>query len=81
MSCNRLVKAITKLINVDEIAEKIEEIYGEADDDMSCKEITELAKSGQVQITVGVTCYDRNGDYVGEDEVECEQSEDDFDDE
>ena len=80
MACNRLVKAITKLINVDEIAEKIEEIYGEADDDMSCKEMTDLAKSGQVQITIGVVCYDRNGDYVGEDEVECEQ-EDDFDDE
>ena len=80
MSCNRLVKALSKLINVDEIAEKVEEIYGEANDDITCKEITELVKSGQVQLTVGIVCYDRNGDYVGEDEVECEQPEEDFDD-
>jgi len=81
MSCNRLVKALTSLINMNNVAEKVEDIYGEADDEMSCKEITELVKSGQVQIVIGITCYDRNGDYVGEDEVECEQSEDDFDDE
>jgi len=81
MSCNRLVKALTSLINMNNVAEKVEDIYGEADDEMSCKEITELVKSGQVQIVIGITCYDRNGDYVGEDEVECEQSEDDYDDE
>lgn len=81
MSCNRLVKALASLINMNNVAEKVEDIYSEADDEMSCKEITELVKSGQVQIVIGITCYDRNGDYVGEDEVECEQSEDDFDDE
>lgn len=75
MSCNKLVKALQSLVNLDELADKIEEVYGENDDDsMSCREIAELVKAGQVSISISFTCYDKAGDYVGDDSYDCEQS-------
>lgn len=77
MSCNKLVKALQNLINLDELAEKIEEVYGENDDDMTCREIADLVKSGQVSISIAFTCYDKAGDYIGDDSYDCEPGDSD----
>lgn len=69
--------AVKGNIDATELLDTIENIYEDAGVDVSRNDILRLAKSGQIVLSVCVTCYDENGDYVGEDCLENESDGDD----
>lgn len=77
----KIQSAVKGNIDATELCDVIESVYENAGIDVSRSDMLKLARSGQIVLSVCVTVYDNNGDYVGEDCLECESSDDDEEDE
>ena len=76
----KVLKAVKGIIDPTELCDTIEGIYENEGIDIGRSGILKLARSGQIVLSICVTCYDESGDYVGEDCLECESSDDDEED-
>lgn len=76
----KILSAVKGNIDATELCDVIESVYENEGHDVSRGDMLKLARSGQIVLSICVTCYDAAGDYVGEDCLECENDEDDEED-